>query len=344
MNKKYKIAFNNGGSLGKGNDITDIVTNLSTSTNNILINGFLERAYNEIYQFNSLSIRIDKNNSPIATVVKLGLDRKGDSKTKPGIIPLKYGESACFYSGTYQMELDEFDIIFIRGDDIETNPRFIEICKKAQKPLFINSPRGTFVTKDKFEINTRADEVGLEIPYTLNISDFQELPDALKRIPGKYIVIKARYGFGGKEVWRVTRETPEEELKKIFDECYGGAVVQQFKEIIEKGDLRLNVFDGDVLGNGAILRQARGGMWKTNIDLGGIRRPFKIDERIMKIARKVSEAYPEVRLYGLDLFLDGTFIEINAYPTTIGYSQEYFGINPEDIILDKLLEEIGVRL
>ncbi|UCC40518.1 MAG: hypothetical protein JSV96_03475 [Candidatus Aminicenantes bacterium] len=340
MSKKPKIAFNNGGSLGKGNDITDLVTNLSTSTNNIIINGLLERGFNEIYQFNSLSIRLDKNNTPIATVVKLGLDKKGDLKTKSSSMPLEYGESACFYSGIFQLELDEFDIIFIRGDDIEANPRFLEICEKAQKPLFINSPRGTFVTKDKFEIKMRADEGGLEIPYTLNISDFQELLYSLKEIPGKFIVIKARYGFGGNEVWRVTRETPEEELKKIFEECYGGAVVQEYKEIIEEGDLRLNVFDDDVLGNGAILRQTRGDTWKTNIDLGGIRSPFKIDESILKTIRRVSEAYPEVRLYGIDLFLDGTFIEINAYPTTIGYSQEYFGIKPEDIILDKLLQEI----
>lgn len=63
----------------------------------------------------------------------------------------------------------------------------------------------------------------------------------------------------------------------------------------------------------------------------------------MKISRKVSEVYPEVRLHGIDLFLDGTFIETNAYPTTIDYSQEHLGINPEDIILDKLLQEIGVR-
>ena len=66
-----------------------------------------------------------------------------------------------------------------------------------------------------------------------------------------------------------------------------------------------------------------------------------MDEKISAIAEKVSRAYLEVRLHGLDLFLDGTFNEINAYPTTIGYSYEYFGIKPEDIILDKLLEEIG---
>lgn len=150
MNKKSKIAFNNGGSPGKGNDTTDIVSNLSTSTNNVLINGLLERGFNEIYQFSSLSIRLDKNNTPKATVVKLGLDKKEGTKTRSDTIPLKYGESTCFYSGIFQMDLNEFDIIFIRGDDTETNPRFIEICEKAQNPLFINSLRGTFVTKDKF--------------------------------------------------------------------------------------------------------------------------------------------------------------------------------------------------
>lgn len=338
--KKIKIAFNNAGYLEKKEDISNIVTNLSTSTNNIIINELIERGFNEIYQFNSPAMRLDGNETALAHAVKLKLYKKSNKKDIPGLKPLKFGDSACSYSGSFQMNLNEFDIIFIRGDDIEANPDIINIYEKAKKPLCINSPEGTLATKDKFEIKKRAEKAGLEIPLTLNITDYQEMLYALKEIPGKYKVIKERYGFGGKEVWRVTKETPEEELKKIFSKCYRGLIVQEYKEIVKNGDLRLNVFEGEVLGNKAILRQARNGMWKTNIDLGGLYRPYEIDERIKNIARKVSEAYPEVRLSGVDLLLDGTFIETNTYPTTIGYLYEFCGFKFEDIFLDKIFKEI----
>lgn len=341
MSKKPKIAFNNAGYIKKGEDISNIVSNLSTATNNFIINGLMKRGFSEIYQFNSSSVWLDESSIPVASVVKLKLVEKNHVKIKKGIKPLKYGDSACSYSGMFQMAIDEFAIIFIRGDDIETNPDFLEIFKNAQRPLYINSPKGTFATKDKFEIKKRAEKAGIKIPQTLNVIDFQELFDSLKEIPGRYKVIKARYGFGGKEVWRVTSGTPEKELRKIFGMCPGGAVLQEYKEIIERGDLRLNVFDGEILGNGALLRQAGKGMWKTNIDLGGSHSPYDIDERIIKTSRKISEAYAEARLHGVDLFLDGTFIETNAYPTTLGYLHKHFGIKSEDVIIDKLLEEIN---
>lgn len=340
MSKKPKIAFNNAGYIKNGEDISNIVANLSTATNNFIINGLMKRGISEIYQFNSSSVRLDKSNVPVASVIELKLVEKTIRKNKRGIMPMKYGNSACCYSGMFQMALDEFALIFIRGDDFETNPEIIEICEKAQRPLYINSPQATFATTDKFEIKKRIEKTGIEIPRTWNVTDFQEMLDTLKEIPGRYKVIKARYGFGGKEVWRVTPQTQEGVLKEIFDKCRGGAVIQEYKEIIERGDLRLNVFDGEILGNGALLRQASRGMWKTNIDLGGSHSLYEIDERIIKIAMKVSKAYPEVRLHGLDLFLDGIFIETNAYPTTIGYIYRHFGSKDEDVILDKLFEEI----
>jgi len=344
MSKKPKIAFNNAGYIKKGEDISNIIANLSTATNNIIINGLMRRGFSEIYQFNSSSVKLDEINVPVARVVKLKLIEKNCRKNKKEIKPLKYGNSACSYSGMFQMTLDEFAIIFIRGDDIDTNPNFLEIFESAQRPLYINSPKRTMETLDKFEIKKRAEKDGIKIPKTMNVIDFQEMLGCLKEIFGRYKVIKARFGFGGKEVWRVTSGTPEKELRKIFGMCPGGAVLQEYKEIIERGDLRLNVFDGEVLGNRALLRQASRGKWKTNIDLGGSHSPYEIDEKIIKTASKVSEAYAEVRLHGVDLFLDGTFIETNAYPTTLGYLHNHFGFKAEEVILDKLLEEINCLL
>ncbi len=139
-------------------------------------------------------------------------------------------------------------------------------------------------------------------------------------------------------MWRASSKTPEKKLWTIFKKCNGEVVVQEYRKIIRWGDLRLNVFDGKVLGNGGILRQAQDEEWKTNIDLGGSQTPYTIDESIKTIAKKVSKAYPRARLQGVDLLLDGTFLETNAYPTTIGYTQRHFGVKAQDVILDRIVE------
>ena len=329
-----KVAFNNAGHVDKNNDISKIVENLSTSTNNALIIGLLERGISEIYQFNSSSVRLE-GRFPLTDAVKLRLTKKVVRVNKRER-PLAYGNVACSYIETIKMKLDKFDVIFIRGDDIEPNSDVIKLFKKAQKPLYVDSPEGTLATKDKFEIKRRAKKVGIKIPETYNVTDFEELLKALGKIRRKYKVIKARYGYGGRKVWRVNLKTPEEKLRRIFEHCDGGVVVQEYRPIIKNGDLRLNVFDGNVLGNGAILRQTTTEEWKTNIDLGGSQTPYMIDDEIRTIAKKVSEAYPKARLQGIDLFLDGTFIETNAYPSTVGYTQEHFGIKARDIILDAI--------
>ncbi len=335
---RTKIAFNNAGRIGRGNDISNIVENLSTSTNNVLIIGLLERGIDEVYQFNSSSVRLEKSVA-VTDAVKLELiNKKARRNNNSKVRTLVYGNVACSYIETIRMKLNEFDLIFIRGDDIESNPEVVETYEEAQKPLYLNSPEGTIVAMDKFEIKPRSKHFGIKIPQTYNATNFQELLDYLKKIPSKYKVIKARYGFGGKQVWRVTSNTREKKLRKIYEQCDDEAIVQKYRPIIEQGDLRLNVFDGEVIGNGAILRRSNPGRWQTNIDLGGSQSPYPIDKRIRSVAKKVSEAYPEVRLQGVDLFLDGTFIETNAYPTTLGYTQKHFGVRARDIILDKIDE------
>ena len=115
------------------------------------------------------------------------------------------------------MRLNDFDVILIRGDDIDRDPAVVNLFRKARKPFYLNSPEGTLATKDKFEIKPRARKVGIRIPQTFNVTDFQELLYALPKIKTKYKVIKARYGFGGQQVWRVSSKTTEKKKSRSFD-------------------------------------------------------------------------------------------------------------------------------
>ena len=220
---ELKVAFNNAGFLYRGNDISHIASNLSTSTNNVLIIGLLERGIDEIYQFNTSSVRLDEKGNTITDAVKLKILTNDDAKIKSmKVHPLSYGNIVCSYLETVIIKLNEFDVIFIRGDDITSSYNIVEVYSEVENPLFFNSPEGTIAAQDKFQIKERAEKTNIKIPKTYNVREFQDLLDALKKIPGKYKVIKARYGFGGKQVWKVNVHTSEEKLWKIFEQCAGG--------------------------------------------------------------------------------------------------------------------------
>lgn len=339
-----KIAFSNAGHISGGNDISKIVANLSSSTNNVLIGGLFRRGFGEIFQFSLSHVRFDASGAPVAEVVRLRLRDKTDGTERtPSARPLTYGSVACSYSGSLTMNVNDFDVIFVRGDDLDPDLNVLALHERTRHPLYINSIQATLTTQDKFQIKSRAESLGIKIPPTRNAQDIRELLAALRDLPGKYKVVKARYGYGGRLVWKVSADTRKGELTNIFHQCKGGALVQEYKSIVEKGDLRVCLFDGSILGDGAILRRAAPGTWKTNIDLGGSQERYYLDEKMKIIAKRIGEAYREVRLQGIDMLRDGTFLETNAYPSTVGYLERHFGISAEDIILDKVLSEIASR-
>ena len=64
------------------------------------------------------------------------------------------------------MNVDEFDVVFIRGDDLEPDSNAPRLFRRAKKPLYINSVDATLATKDKFQIKIRAEKNNIRIANT----------------------------------------------------------------------------------------------------------------------------------------------------------------------------------
>ena len=98
-----------------------------------------------------------------------------------------------------------------------------------------------------------------------------------EKITSDKVVVKWRYGFGGKEVELFEKEDRElkNKLAKIIEK-YNEVVVLEYIPSGKSGDIRVTMLDGKILVT-QWRTPPRGG-WIANIDLGGTGKKYKINK------------------------------------------------------------------
>jgi ribosomal protein S6--L-glutamate ligase len=139
------------------------------------------------------------------------------------------------------------------------------------------------------------------------------------------VVVKPRFGSWGRDVRRCDHEEPPgvtlEELRETEWYPRHGALVQ---ELVPPQGYDLRVLVAGQRAVGAIHRVAAEGEWRTNISLGGHRRPVsELPREAQAIALAAAEA-SRASLVGVDLLPDGrgswTVIELNG---AVEFTAEY---------------------
>jgi RimK family alpha-L-glutamate ligase len=160
---------------------------------------------------------------------------------------------------------------------------------------------------------------GLPHPRTRLLASGAPLPEL--RLP---VVVKPRFGSWGKDVVRcddsaaLRRRLLELEERQWFRAH--GALVQDLVPP-QGSDLRIIVAGGSVVG--AIERVAAAGEWRTNIALGGRRRPVEPPPLACMLALEAAAA-AGAELVGVDLLPDGeggwVVLELNG---AVEFTREY---------------------
>ena len=175
----------------------------------------------------------------------------------------------------------------------------------------LNSSRMLLRCHDKLQTAVQLQRAGLPHPRTALLRNV----DAIPPFPGPYVV-KPRFGSWGRDVERCEDEA---ELRRCLRRLarrrwFGtrGTLVQEY--LPNDGvDLRLVVAAGQVVG--AIERVGAAGEWRTNISLGGTRRPVEPPPAACALARGAAAAFA-ADLVGVDLLpgADGGYsiIELNG--------------------------------
>lgn len=191
---------------------------------------------------------------------------------------------------------------------------------QARGVFVLNDASALYATHDKLLTARLLRRLGLPHPRTVHVRPGR--PFAAVRPP---VVVKPRFGSGGRAVtWCEGEDSLVETLSFLSSTSWfeqQGVLVQEL--VPPQGyDLRILVAAGQVVG--AIFRIAAEGEWRTNVSLGGLRRPVSDPpgaacELAVTAARAAGAA-----LVGVDLVPDAggdwTIIELNG---AVEFTREY---------------------
>ncbi len=237
--------------------------------------------------------------------------------------------------------LSDVDLCFARADDIRTRetPNLDIINVLEKRGVLIETLEATLSTTDKYELTRRVPE--LPQPLTFAADSLDEAMEALKNLPDRdgFFVLKDRFGYGcGHDVHRIEFNDPElPEVLKMYISKYDHILLQEYCPEVNKGDLVVTFFDGELIG--PMLRESAAGEWKTNFSLGATQLPYTLTKKQEEIARAAQTAFPECRLISVDMLQSGKVIEVNAFPGGRGLLDLY-GISIGTIVMDRLEREI----
>jgi RimK family alpha-L-glutamate ligase len=201
----------------------------------------------------------------------------------------------------------------------------------------LNPPRTVVAAHDKLRTAEVLAAAGLPHPRTAAVVD-GSVPDGLD-LP---VVVKPPFGSWGHDVALcLHRDDLERHLGELRDRAWfraTGAVVQELVPPVGH-DLRLVIAGRKVVG--AIERLAAPGDWRTNVALGGTRRPASPPPRARDLALAAAAALG-IDLVGVDLLPTGageyTVIELNG---AVDFTSEYS--LDEDVFAEAVTALLGAR-
>lgn len=183
----------------------------------------------------------------------------------------------------------------------------------------LNSEAALLACHDKLRTALRLGRLGLPHPATLHLDYGASLPRV--QCP---LVVKPRFGSWGEDVFLCT-STPALELclESLRDRDWlrrHGVLLQTLVPPLGY-DLRLVVAGGRVVG--AVERVAAPGEWRTNVALGGVRRPVEPPPAACRLAVAAAEAVG-ADLVGVDLLPIGNggyvVLELNG---AVDFTSDY---------------------
>ena len=181
----------------------------------------------------------------------------------------------------------------------------------ARGVVVLNDPAALLGAHDKLLTSRLLTRAGIPHPRTLHARRGRPMP-----VPNLPVVVKPRYGSWGLEVRRCD-DYPSlvGALEEVRDSAWfrrHGALVQEL--VPPRGyDLRIVVAAGQVVGS--VFRVAASGEWRTNVALGGVRRPVEHPPAEASALAIDAATATGASLVGVDLLPDArgwTVLELNG--------------------------------
>jgi len=236
-------------------------------------------------------------------------------------------------------DLSEADVVLMRQD-----PPF-DMAYITATHLLERIHPATLVVNDPFHVRNAPEKLFVTnfkdlMPPTLIGSDATEI--RAFRAEHKDIVLKPLYGNGGAGVFRLK---PDDEnlnaLLEMFTQFYREpVVVQRYVPEVRKGDKRIILVDGEVIGG--FNRVPAAGEARSNMHVGGRPEPVELSSRDLAICDSIG---PELKSRGLifaGIDVIGDYLtEINGTaPTGIQELKRFGGADGAALIWDAIERKV----
>ncbi len=234
-----------------------------------------------------------------------------------------------------RLKTSEMDVILLRNDPANDSVERpwaaqsgVVFGRRAvqQGAIVLNNPDGLSRAMNKMYFQDFPEEVR---PRTLITRDRDDIKE-FAREQGGTIVLKPLQGSGGQNVFLV-RPDDGSNINQMIEAISrdGYVVAQEYLPEAVEGDTRVFMMNGVPLlykGKYAGVRRLRsGGDMRSNVHAGGRIAPFKMDDRVMRIAEIIRPklVMDGMFLVGLDIVGD-KLMEVNVFsPGGLGSAQEF---------------------
>ncbi len=216
------------------------------------------------------------------------------------------------------LNLTEFDVILIRNDppfNMEYITALYALEYVAPHTLVINDPSAILHAPEKifpFAFSNFA-------PPTCITADIEAL-ETFRHEHGE-VILKPLYLFGGEGVHHFTADNPyfRKKAQSLIQKHQAPVVIQRFIPEVRKGDKRILLIDGEVIG--AFLRVPQEGSIRANLMAGGTAHTAPLTTHEQTICDALSPILKEKNLLicGIDI-IGGYLTEINV-TSPIGFRE-----------------------
>jgi glutathione synthase len=234
------------------------------------------------------------------------------------------------------LEIGHFDVVLVRQDppfDIAyvANTYLLQLAQG--ETLVVNNPAGIRNISEKLATLAFEDLIA----KTFVGRNLAAMEAFVQRFPE--VVVKPAFLNGGEGVVRLTRDQPdlrgrlEGLLAQVGKEPL---VVQEFLPAVVRGDIRVMMLDGEIVG--ALRRVPKAGDFRANIHVGGRAEAAELSPQERAVAERVGPLLRAegIVFAGLDL-IDGRLTEINVTsPTLVRELQRLTGVDVAALFWDRV--------
>lgn len=253
------------------------------------------------------------------------------------------------------INVGDIDVLWLRFDPstemtkrpwaAEAGLQFAELAEKMGVWV-VNNPTILARASNKLYLENFDESIRPKTIITRNHVDVEQF----FKEQNESIILKPLKGSGGKNVFIINKESPEN-LKQIEEAIArdGYVIAQEYLPAASKGDIRFFLLDGKPIEvNGkyaAIQRVGQKGDIRSNIHQGGTVQIPDINEKVLEVANKVSKQLIEDGMYfvGLDIVGD-KIMEINVFsPGALNQAGKLHGEDFATIVIEDLENKYQAR-